>query len=75
MREHGQEQERRWPTCRAYSAEVGAATKAGSSGAGTAAFFNTSPIWPKTVCSNEAMMCQIKQGPSFRHTPSLSTCV
>jgi hypothetical protein len=31
----------RWPACRAYSAEVASATKAGSSGVGTAAFFNT----------------------------------
>jgi hypothetical protein len=28
------------PACRAYSAEVASATKAGSSGAGTAVFFN-----------------------------------
>jgi hypothetical protein len=33
--------ERRWLACRAYSAEVASATKAGSSGAGSAAFFNT----------------------------------
>jgi hypothetical protein len=37
----GKGRERRWPACRAYSAEVASATKAGSSGAGTAAFFNT----------------------------------
>jgi hypothetical protein len=36
-----QGRERRWPACRAYSAEVASATKAGSSGAGTAGFFNT----------------------------------
>jgi hypothetical protein len=34
-------EEGRWPACRAYSAEVASATKAGSSGAGTAPFFNT----------------------------------
>ena len=30
---------RRWPACRAYSAEVASATNAGSSGVGTVAFF------------------------------------
>jgi hypothetical protein len=38
VREHSQGAERRWPACRAYSAEVASATKAGSSGAGTVAF-------------------------------------
>ena len=37
----GEGRERRWPACRAYSAEVASATKAGSSGVGTAAFFNS----------------------------------
>ena len=40
-REHDKGGERHWPACRAYSAEVASATKAGSSGPDTAAFFNT----------------------------------
>jgi hypothetical protein len=36
-------QERRWPACRAYSAEVASATKAGSSGEGTLGFFRNTP--------------------------------
>jgi hypothetical protein len=41
VREHDKGEERHWSACRAYSAEVASATKAGSSGPDPAAFFNT----------------------------------